>query len=379
MKNITYLLGAGASYNSLPVVDGMAERMELFFEYLEFEKSYLSKILNYDLLLKTVRKLLDQSKKRASIDTYAKKLFLKPEESNSDLISLKWLLSSYFIFEQSDTKEKEKFYQKIKNNLSDINNDNERSIREKLINNSSNRIDDRYDVFFATLLERSSESSTLQLPKNIRILSWNYDNQLELSYLDYLTSPFYKSAYQNLDIYPFEDYYKDIFPKIIKLNGSAGLFTEYPRKPEEKLTSFIQKTKKDKLPRIGRGAKNFPDLWFILQGFTKHLENEKSLGHDIPYLNFAWEKDKNTISEAAVEFAKKIMSETEIVVIIGYSFPNFNRTVDREVFKAGAKNIKKIYYQAPDADKLMDRLKQVHPFNAKFDSISDVGQFFIPL
>jgi len=67
------------------------------------------------------------------------------------------------------------------------------------------------------------------------------------------------------------------------------------------------------------------------------------------------------------------------LVIIGYSFPFFNREVDRTLFDSMI-NLKKIYYQDINAIKLIDRLQAVQQrINAKqIIPITETGQFFLP-
>jgi hypothetical protein len=74
MKNITYLFGAGASANALPVVRIFNERLEKFQKYLKdnrnkFRNSVLDTFMN-DLGL-----ILEESNKHSTIDTVAKNFF----------------------------------------------------------------------------------------------------------------------------------------------------------------------------------------------------------------------------------------------------------------------------------------------------------------
>lgn len=73
------------------------------------------------------------------------------------------------------------------------------------------------------------------------------------------------------------------------------------------------------------------------------------------------------------------MSQTEILVIIGYSFPTFNRDIDRGLLSSATK-LEKIYYQAPknDVDGLIQRLKGINPKEIEVIPHTDLNQFFIP-
>src|SRR5208283_3946235 len=81
----------------------------------------------------------------ASVDTLAKKFYLKGDDSS--LRKLKAVLSAFLIVRQ------------------------ERKPVEK-----------RYDSFFASVLYRDKVTRELQIPSNIRILTWNYDTQLEKAF-----------------------------------------------------------------------------------------------------------------------------------------------------------------------------------------------------
>lgn len=101
-----------------------------------------------------------------------------------------------------------------------------------------------------------------------------------------------------------------------------------------------------------------------------------------PYLNFAWELDQNDISLKSIKRAKDIIERTDYLVVIGYSFPNFNRLIDREILK-NSKSLRKIYYQAPSnvVESLSQRIKGVLPTGLQpLDAtpITDLDQFFIP-
>jgi D-ribose pyranose/furanose isomerase RbsD len=63
---------------------------------------------------------------------------------------------------------------------------------------------------------------------------------------------------------------------------------------------------------------------------------------------FSWEN--NIDHQQAIDSAISKLGNTEILVIIGYSFPFFNREIDLKIFN-GLRNLKKVYYQVKDANK----------------------------
>lgn len=130
MNKITYLFGAGASKNALPIVNEIPDRIEDLVNFLIRDDLKLGDDSKFNLLdarvekskreyqiemITTLEWLMKECKRHASIDTYAKKLFLKRD--NRTLKKLKIALSIFFVFEQA-----------------------------------RNKPDNRYDTFFASIL-----------------------------------------------------------------------------------------------------------------------------------------------------------------------------------------------------------------------------------
>ena len=92
-------------------------------------------------MLEDIDSLIEGIKQHATIDTYARKLYLTGNKR--DFEKLKRVLCAFFIWEQLDKK-----------------------------------ADIRYDTFLANILEEK----TLDLPSEISIISWNYDSQIEIAY-----------------------------------------------------------------------------------------------------------------------------------------------------------------------------------------------------
>ncbi len=177
VRNVTYILGAGASCYSQPLVSDMKERMLNLLHMLNGENQS-SDITNFkkktDHLFKRYKIIVDEMCKHYTPDTYAKKLSLT--EQISELNLLKEFLNLYFLFEQdldkcfyTDSDIKKKYPQN--------------EIWQKI----HTPIDYRYDVFLATLLvnKGTKENPLLLLPQNYNIISWNYDNQWEFAYKEY--------------------------------------------------------------------------------------------------------------------------------------------------------------------------------------------------
>jgi hypothetical protein len=290
MDKLTYLLGAGASCNALPMVNNLAERVSKFSEMLKAHVMYGDKSTDPFVYQKpdptwpdnSLRKQFIESldwlgnlaKKHASIDTYAKKLYVRGgEEATKDLHRLKSTLSCYLLLEQS-----------------------------------LNPVGKRYDLFFASILVGKYPDFP-SLPKTVNIVTWNFDTQMEKSYIDFCPDP------------EVMDEKITRAPNIIRLNGVCG----QPHKHKELCYADFN----DSLIKS------------VLELFQNHM-NREVVGYS-PSISFAWEKSK--LEDRIIEVVK----ETTILVLIGYSLPFFNSDIDTALFKIMAPTLKKIFIQVPES------------------------------
>jgi len=338
MNKITYIFGAGASRNALPIVKDIPDRLKSLINLLESEKLQLSteekfkdtglenlesKNFYQKKLIKDLQWLLDYESKHSSVDTFARKLSIIGDHQN--LKKLKVVLSVFFTFEQI--------------------------IKQP---------DKRYDSFFASLYNEVNE-----LPKNVRILSWNYDSQFELSYLQYSREINTSNIQVALNIsYKYgNNHERDKFG-IYKLNGITGL------------------RRHNSYEFVHYGYTNNLNVEFdinivneIIRSYTVGKFSKKN----IPLFSFAWETDSN--KKSIIEIAREATEDSIALVVIGYSFPVFNRNTDREIIGA-MKNLKRVYFQAPDAEILIERFKAIKN-DIKEKDIElipkyDLEQFVIP-
>jgi hypothetical protein len=361
MKNVTYLFGAGASVGALPIVNELPSRLESFIKdiksYIEYpfrsDEPYTAITFNspktFDEInqefLKAVQWLKEGCINHASIDTFAKKLWLK--KNYKDLTKLKCLLSIFFILEQAKPIQK-----------------------EELIKYS---LDERYDSFFASIL-----NSLSHLPTNINILSWNYDYQFEKAFSQYI------------DIDSIEK---------IRVELNVDFLNESSWPPSNKKFSIL-KLNGSTLPYILDGNSNSINLKEIIStsyfkksvsiyaSFIRLCETTFGLNWQrtslLYPLSFAWENREIIPGKSGEmvhikELAKYIAIDTEVLVIVGYSFPFFNREIDREIIGAMSK-LEKVYFQAPDAQNLKERFRSI---TEKISSdnlipIFDIKQFYLP-
>ncbi len=195
-------------------------------------------------------------------------------------------------------------------------------------------LDPRYDVLFAALLNEESR----KLPKNINFVSWNYDVQFELSFGSFFNFDIFL-AFDTLKVYPspFGRNEKDIYDaKFLKLNGTAGLSYTQKSDPRNSAYQFFEPNKEASAIEIIEKCTS--TLVNILH------YNDKD---DESMLHFAWE-DKPEI-RASRSRAKKIIEETDVLIVIGYSFPIYNRSIDKQIL-SGFKTGKKVYLQVQPND-----------------------------
>ncbi len=353
--NVTYILGAGASCYSQPLVSDMKERMKCLIALLNpnsrFHKLNIDNVFkgkSGDLYLKYYP-IVEKANKHFTPDTFAKKLSLT--EQIDDLIILKEFLNLYFLFEQDYLYNAYKQFPEFKPVYS-----SELTLeeREKVIKKQKDiffwdkiktPIDYRYDVFLATLLENkgNTEIPKLLLPENYNIISWNYDNQWEFAYKEYATDLKLNEISRRLNINYGYDGRKS---HILKVNGYCNCWDD---ENDQELTLYTAIEK-------------------LLRG-----ENIKNT------IEFAWEGSK-----PQYDVIHKIIEKTEIIVIIGYSFPNFNRDVDKTIFsncKVGTTH--EIIIQVPEKyeyEKIKQRIQTIKNItDSAFKHIPDADQFYIPL
>ena len=166
-ESFLYILGAGASCEAVPLVKDFPNSLDEFADELEGVKEHpgagsygtagaglslfdhvpvdpTEKLIageGRQAFVEALKWLANEAGHHASVDTLAKKFYLKGDDSS--LRKLKAVLSAFLIVRQARKP-----------------------------------VEKRYDSFFASVLYRDKATRELQIPSNIRILTWNYDTQL---------------------------------------------------------------------------------------------------------------------------------------------------------------------------------------------------------
>ncbi len=338
-EKILYYFGAGASAQALPLAKTVWGDLQPLgggpqIKGLAYELARLSENKVIDDLLKSeenqviepilsnCQQLAKKADEFGDVDTYAKYLQIK-NPGGAELRSLKETLSQYF------------------------------AIKQVLLEARDNR----YIPWLVAIMERK------RFPENVKILSWNYDFQLELAseLLDlygedirysgngYTYSPSGLSYYPNLD--PTFNEFDTL--SLIHMNGIAGFGVE----GERRISSVFQNDYRSR-------HNNFFSL----------LMNNNIQSH----IHFAWER--SGYHERLMQHAIQMIQGTTIVVVIGYSFPFYNREVDKQIFSSLAKDglLKKIYFQDP----ILDGKQLINQFDLKRDMpiehIKQIDGFHVP-
>ena len=252
--------------------------------------------------------LAAESSRHFSADTFAKKLFFLGDKKN--LKKLKAALSAYLVIEQS------RYY-----------------------------VDKRYDAFLASVLVFDS-NRRVSLPEHLRILTWNYDTQLEKAFYGFCENQ--------------EKVIKDVTfnEHIYRINGCCG--THPPGHVGDSFRAVLDTT-------------NIP-AWEAGINLYKEYMAESSAPE--PEINFAWEDPtQNRLKNVGVH----LLSSVTDLVVIGYSFPYFNREIDEIIFKQ-FHNLFRVYLQFPDGvhASIEERIKKLLLEDINIIRVASTDLFYIP-
>lgn len=357
MTKITYLLGAGASYYSCPIWKEQAKAMQTIGhkELIKFLGSQLTQFsLNYTNTEELSRLSNDnqrilwyisffgkQGEKFNTIDTYARKLYLQKDFALLNL--LKMSVSVFFDLWENFYDVKFKFNSPLKKGE----HQNQNTYYEK--------IDSRYISLLSVFLENSPNG--IELNNDISFVTWNYDLQLEGAYKMFLEKD-REISFDEVDAhFPFMEN-SSRKNRIYHLNGHRGFY-----KNKDSIISL-------------RDFESYDDYWNNIQHIYNGVKRKKTSFYN--QIKYAWEQDSNPNWYTNVE---QILRSTEILVIIGYSFPLFNRKIDQKIFSnLRSQRINKIVYQDPNGkeDIIKNLFKNPSNFSRKIEVLKDVDQFYIP-
>jgi len=418
-EKTVYLLGAGASANTLPVAEQMPDDMESLAEKVEHAFPGKS-----DFLVNGIRMVAKKAKEHGSVDQYAYELSKADDHKadgrleSEDYQTLRFMLTAYMLLKQVyNAPVLDERYQawldsvcSPKHSFSSHSNDVERRVSVKA------------EFGF--------------IPEDIYVLTYNYDFQMEMAfYQSFLCGlaekgvPFFSpenevraanstdhsepgqkemllnifgvnrynqpSAYGMLDSLPtvcfhgeikdfdIERYFYVSNWSCIHLNGvcdTAGkhsiLWGTEDRTAVRKMmrawdtfnlpASFREKSKEKYITYFMKAMEEFNS------GQLQSIKPSWNLfGWDM-HQKFSWTNSNSNYLEQKIGGAKNL-------VVIGYSFPEFNRWMDMGIFnslKNGGK-FERIYIQNPGVCAIPDLLLRAAG-NVEIIEIKDVQNFFIP-
>lgn len=326
MPKVTYILGAGASAGAK---DAQGNRLRGVPTICEFAHECISCIdwvgiqnnisLNIrDILQKELKWLYDICVMYPMVDTYARLLYSTGQRDG---------------------------YQRLKNIL---------SIFLTICQIRYPR-DQRYDGWIASLVDDSGF-----LSEGFNILSWNYDAQFEMAYSGY---------FRNLGL-------KELWNQINVLNKT---FLYAPRNNDK--FSFVKLN--------GTAFSHFDNSGtYYINDVLVHQEHEESiesslLGALYPAdnvtneLSYVWEDSLH--HDRFIQGIIDKVKDTEVVVVIGYSFPYVNRSMDKKIF-ASMPKLKKVYVQDMNAENVVEmvRGRLGEKDNVEIIPKKNLTQFYIP-
>jgi hypothetical protein len=209
-------------------------------------------------------------------------------------------------------------------------------------------------------------------PKNINILSWNYDFQIQRAASEYKQEHSHHGEGAYMKRSPLIEYYPPIgnhFPlstpdydlnefRLVHLNGIAGFFH---KEDIHHIENFFNNTDS------------------IVSAMNSMIDSPEKFKH---LLTFAFETQQGrTGIGRRIEVAKSAAMDTTTIVIIGYSFPFFNSEVDKTIFEVLKESgkLKTIYVQDPSMDvKKIYRQFNLDSSTVEIEAIKSTESFFIP-
>ncbi len=317
-KALLYYLGAGASSNVLPLASQFAERLASFAG--ELRKAGPTNIYG--------------DPDAADDDP----MWGKPR--TAFLEAIQWLAEEASRHYSVDTFAKKLFFRRDEAALNKL----KATLSAYLIvEQSKGSVDQRYDAFLATVLEATDDQYP-RLPEDISIVTWNYDTQLEKAFYGFCEEDKYvlERITMNNQIY--------------RVNGycSAGKVGQ----------SNIPIWRTPCAPAWETG----------IEVYRSYMDSETRLEPDI---RFAWEKQ----TERVLSSAKLHVQSLSAMVVIGYSFPYFNRDIDAAIFATlSDSDMQKVYLQYPEGAhaSVEERIKTLLLKDFELVRITATDYFYIP-
>jgi hypothetical protein len=209
-----------------------------------------------------------------------------------------------------------------------------------------------------------------RLPQHVNIISWNYDYEFEKAFSKYYPlDKTLEEVYEELTVHHkgLETNKEFIFENfnLIKLNGTIG----YKRNDGSVLLGICNYYYKSEYDKELNYKTVCPTIF-------KHTTAAQQCE---PLISFAWEEENLTTD--TFNKAIDVITSTSILVVIGYSFPDFNRAFDAQLLNEGTMRlVRKIYVQDKEPQNIITRMKEYRAFwnDVDFIPITDLSKFYVP-
>lgn len=324
-KQLTYILGAGASFESIPLVKSFPTRFQKFNDYLiqvHSDARFGEGICNtYRDVHKKSKELYEAFKSHQSFDTYFKKLF--HTKSLSEIFLAKKILNLYFIWEHLSRPTAKPIYE-------------ENDFWKQSI------IDKRYDALIAGLLKPINGKAVTYCP--INFITWNYNLNLFLSLKNYFG--------------PDESIGE--FLKRIEVKGVNNVWNINEEVSVLNMNGYFFSSSLSKEKNLSIPNKEIHD--FMSKKINEGYLSINYTDEDAEKIKFAWESNpEESDNNECLSLAIQGIKDSEHIIVIGYTFPLYNRLIDFQYFNGALLKEKNIYLQDPNAKML--RTTVVNDFN----------------
>jgi hypothetical protein len=329
---VAYLMGAGASAQRLPVIANMATVMQEHVEWVRAQQMDLPKAERKDLdldkqlsrYIEGLEWVLAQMGKYVSVDTCAR--WLSP--GSNELVGLKAVLTTFFAIEQH-----------LKG------------------------YDPRYEAFVSTMLDFDQD----KLHPDMVVLTWNYDQQLPMALSRVRGRQSLRDVMRDHRITSLYGFAQGRMPdfRVLHLNGIAGVFARGGDAPVHDRINVED-------PLVAS--------WGSWMYWFQQIIDERFTGSNGGCtFSYAWET-MNSKTNMPWQPLEDRLSDIEKLIVIGYSFPDFNRPVDRRLIKSmGA--LKEIVVQTSPTSMagILTKLRMVFPEHKdKLVPYELTHEFYVP-
>jgi len=420
-EKTVYLLGAGASANVLPVAEKMPDDMISLAEKLA--KDFPSES---DSLAEGIRAVAEKSKERGSVDQYAYELSkAEAHFASEEYTSLRFMLTAYMLLKQI-------------HNAPDLDNRYRAWLDTVCAPNHSFSWSGDETERHAVVENRCNF-----VPQNICALTYNYDFQMEMAFyqsflfdlvgkgvpffseidekyrkkfdtvydFDHAEMPlnFFSARVANVTVlsngqassfglvgslptvcfrgeiteFDIENYFYVSNWSCFHLNGmcdtSVAIHELWGPKDRTAVRKMMRIWNTFNLPESFREAGKEEFIACLLK-VAGMFSSDDYRGTQQCWNLFGWDMhNKIPWSDTHPNYLQQKISGAKNLVVIGYSFPEFNRWMDRRIFNSLNKDdsLKRIYIQNPDIQDIPGSLLRAAG-DVKVIPITDVKEFFVP-